>query len=262
MLALAEYVAGSDEGFTELMNRRALELGMNDTFFADSGGYNEDSLSSARDAAVMTAALFELGFEHGALTKSFTTRLSAVREGTERETQLVNTNGLAHWFEGVLGGKAAHSAASGFCLTNAAERGNMRLTAVVLGAGNEDDRVNLSELLLESGFKDFEFVTPDIDPALLTPVRVERGVERFVGVKPANPIRFIAAKGSGSGAKFDVTLPQTLPAPVGAGQVVGKLTVRLGEKTVAEYDLIAVAAVQELSFTKSVEIMLRRFFRL
>jgi D-alanyl-D-alanine carboxypeptidase (penicillin-binding protein 5/6) len=255
-IALAEYVSGSSEEFTKRMNARAAELGMNDTFFADCGGFTAETVSTARDVAIMTAALFK----HDVFGKYFKTRLDAVREGTEREAQLVNTNKMAHWYEGILGGKAGHSKDAGLCLSNCAQRGNMRLVAVVLGAKDEDDRVNLSEFLLDAGFRDFEFFVPDLNEADFTPVKVLRGVSRIVEAAPHTPVRFTAPRGTGSNARFEYVLPESLTAPVEKGQVIGTLTVRLNDKIVAESEIAALYAVDELTFRKSLEILNRKFF--
>ncbi|MDR2531539.1 MAG: D-alanyl-D-alanine carboxypeptidase [Oscillospiraceae bacterium] len=255
-LALAVYVAGNADEFTARMNRRASELDMSGTFFADPGGFSEDTYSTARDIALMTAELFR----HDAFGKFFTTRLSAVREGTERETQLVNTNKLAHRYEGILGGKAGQSSFAGFCTANCARRDDMRLVAVVLGAKDEDDRVNLCEHLLDSGFRDFEFAAPELDSALFSPLGVTRGVAQVVEAVPERPVKFISPRGMGSEAEFEFTLPESVAAPVEEGQVLGKATVRLGEKIVFECDIIALHTVEELTFRKSLEILMERFF--
>jgi len=256
-LAIAVYIANSAEEFTARMNKRAIELGMVDTHFADPGGFNENTISTARDVALMTAELFR---KHEVLGEHFTTRLSAVRENTEREAQLVNTNKLAMSYEGILGGKAGQSALAGFCVANCAVRGELRLVAVVLGSKDEDERFALCESLLDNGFANFEFVTPEPDPAEFSPVEVLRGVEKQVVAAPAIPVRFIAPRGEGSRAKFEFNMVENVTAPVEEGLVLGSLTVRLGEKIVFETTIIAVHAVEELTFKKSLEILLKRFF--
>ena len=256
-IALSEYIAGSGEEFTGLMNSRAVRLGMNDTFFADCGGFDERSYSTARDTAVMTAELFK----HNVFREYFTSRLSSVRAGTEREAQLLNTNKLAHRYRGLLGGKAGQSAASGFCLANCAERNGFRLICVVLGAKTEDDRVDLCEHLMDSGFIDFEFVEPELITADYSPVKVEFGVGRIVETIPDKPVKFVAKKGEGGTAKYVYTLPESVPAPVSKGQTLGGLSVILNGKIVREYGINALYDVEELTFKKSFIIMARSFFR-
>jgi len=228
--------------------------------------FDEEIHSSAYEVALKTAELFKY-FEQDPLAEFYTTRLSAVRAGTERETQLVNTNKIAQWYEGILGGKAgtahrtAQSALSGFYAANCAKRGDMRLVAVVLGASSDDDRVNLTEHLLDSGFAGFEYVTPEVDTAEFSPVKVLRGVRNDVLAAPECSMTFIAPRGTGSGAKVEFSLPESVTAPVEAGQALGRMVIRLGEKVVAECDVIALHAVEELTFKKSVEIMTESFFR-
>ncbi|MCL2697774.1 MAG: D-alanyl-D-alanine carboxypeptidase [Oscillospiraceae bacterium] len=261
VLALAVYAGSSAQEFTNRMNARAAELGMANTFFADPGGFNEDTVSTARDIAIMTAALFNDGL-HEILDKGsfFTTRLSEVRKGTERESQLVNTNRMAQWYDGILGGKAGHSRFAGLCIANCAERGSMRLVAVVLGSAGEDERDALCEQLLDSGFADFEYFEPEIDASGFSPLTVTRGVEKAVEVVPSLPVRFISHRDEAGEAVFEAALPENIEAPIEEGQVVGTFTVRLGDKIVFECDLTAVCGVEELTFIKSAEFMTERFF--
>ncbi|MCL1823252.1 MAG: D-alanyl-D-alanine carboxypeptidase [Oscillospiraceae bacterium] len=257
-IALAEYIAGNTEEFTALMNRRAAELNMNDTLFSDPCGISAGGYSTAADIAVMTAVLFK----HDVFNHFYTIRLDSVRTGTERETQLVNTNKLAHWYNGLLGGKAGQSAEAGFCLLNCAERSEMRLISVILGAKTEEDRVNLCETLLDNGFRDFELFTPELDTTQFSPVKVERGIEKLVEAAPRTPVKFIAPKGQGGkSAKYEYSVPESITAPVEEGQVIGTLTVHMSGKQVAQTELTALHAVEELTFIKSLKLMLKSFFR-
>lgn len=255
-IALAEYISGSAEKFTEKMNRRAAELGLKGSYFADVGGFDEKSVSTAHDIAVITAELFR----HDVFNEHFTTRLSAVREYTEREAQLLNTNKLAYSYEGILGGKAGQSQKAGFCLANCAVRNNMKLIAVVIGAKTEEDRVDLSRHLLNSGFHDFEFVTPEPETEKFSPVKVERGVAKTVETGLFDPVRFVAVKGGGKNARFIYTMPESVTAPVEEGQIIGRLSVEMDGRRVAESDIVALYAVQELTFMKSLEIILEKIF--
>jgi D-alanyl-D-alanine carboxypeptidase (penicillin-binding protein 5/6) len=257
-LALAEYIAGSAEDFTVYMNERAgcETLGMTNTFFADPGGFDENTVSTARDVAVMTAALFNDN-THSAFGNYFGIRLSEVRGGTERETQLVNTNRMAQWYGGILGGKAGQSRLAGFCIANCAERDSMRLVAVVLGSDNEDERDALCEQLLDSGFDDFKYYEPAV---AMPPVSITRGVEKIMATEAAIPVRFISDRNEVGEAVFEAALPESVQAPVEAGQVVGTFTVRLGGRIVFECDIIAADSVEELTFKKSLEFMTKGFF--
>jgi D-alanyl-D-alanine carboxypeptidase (penicillin-binding protein 5/6) len=258
--ALAEYIDGTEK-FTARMNSRAAELGMKDTFFADCGGFNDETYSTAYDIALMTAAFFDVP-RNDIFSVFFTTRLSAVREGTEREAQLVNTNRMARWYEGILGGKAGQSVTAGWCLVNCAKRGDMRLVAVVLGARSEDDRDTLCEYLLDTGFSDFDYEEPEIDLSEFSPLPVLRGVEKLVEVAPAETVRFIARRGEVENARFEFELLENITAPVEEGQVLGTYTVRLGDKVVFESPIIALHAVEELDFKKSLELLTESFFKL
>lgn len=224
-------------------------------------GFDAEAAASAYEVALIAAELFKY-FEHDPLAGFYSMRLSEVRAGTERETQLVNTNRMAQWYEGIMGGKTGHGTASGFCIANCAKRGDMRLIAVVLGARDADERDSLCEFLLDSGFGGFEYVTPEVDVSEFSPVKVTRGVEKLVKAAPECPMTFIAAKGEGGSAELTFTLPESVSAPVTAGQVLGRMVIKLGDRVVAECDIIALHDVEELTFWKSLRIMSERFFRI
>ncbi|MCL2639134.1 MAG: serine hydrolase [Oscillospiraceae bacterium] len=259
-LALAAYAGNGIDEFTARMNAKAAELNMSNTHFADPGGFTEETISTARDVAIMTAELFNNGL-HEILDKGkfFTTRLSEVRRGTERETQLVNTNRMAQWYGGILGGKVA-----GNRIVNCAERvfsnNSMRLVAVIFGAKDEDERDNFCEQLFDSGFNNFEYFEPEIDTSGFSPLAITRGVEKAVEVAPALPVRFISDRSEVGEARYEAELPESIEAPVEEGQVLGRFIVRLGEKVVFECDIVAVHAVEELTFCKSLEFMTESFF--
>ena len=182
---LAEHIAGSEDKFVSMMNGKAAELGMTNTHFANCVGYDDDNhYSSARDVAVMAAELRKYSFYDDFLL----TRLDSVRTGTSRETQLLNTNKLITSYSGITGLKTGTTDGAGCCFCGTAKRGNMELTAVVLGCESDSDRFDAVRSLLDLGFDNYERVIPRPDVSELLEVPVERGIKsgcdtRFAGVQ-------------------------------------------------------------------------------
>ena len=133
-VCLAEYVAGSEEAFVQLMNQKAAELGMENTNFACCAGLdNEGHYSTARDIALMSRALLR----YPKITDYTTIWMDTLRNGA---TSLVNTNRLVRFYQGATGLKTGTTNGAGCCLSASASRDGLGLIAVVLGAGNSNDR--------------------------------------------------------------------------------------------------------------------------
>ncbi len=245
---LAETVAGSEESFTAMMNEKAKELGMNDTHFDNCTGLDDDTtthLTSAYDVALMSRALLF----HEKILDYSTVWMDSLRGG---RTQLVNTNKLVRHFKDTTGLKTGTTSKAGCCISASAKRGDMHLIAVVLGAENSNDRFDSAKNLLNWGFANYESVTPQVDPALLTPVRVERGLVQLIRpVSDAFPL-LVLKRGEREQLTTQVELPAEVFAPVEEGQTLGKVTFSVGETCVAESVLRAPCNVKKLTFADTV----------
>lgn len=277
--AIAEHIAGDEASFVALMNERANQLGMKNTHFQNCAGFDSPlHYSTARDVAVMTAALFSKLVPPGYIPQDsgggkaltfrdelyifFHTRLDYVRAGTEHSAQLLNTNKLANSYAGLLGGKTGTTDGAGYCLAAVAARNGLRAVAVVLGAPNEETRVNVSRGLLDKAFAEFETETPGIDAEKLAPVAVTRGVMKSVRVLPANVTSFVIPRGTAGSIEYVYALPKEVSAPVRRGQKIGKVQAVIGGKLVFESDIIAFESVEELTFIKSFTILLESLLRI
>ena len=249
-VALAEAIAGSEESFVALMNERAAALGMENTNFENCTGLDdtaENHLTTAHDIALMSRELLL----HTEVTAYSTIWMDSLRGG---ETELVNTNRLVRFFEGATGLKTGTTSRAGCCISATAMRGDTHLIAVVLGSDNSNDRFDTAKRMLNWGFANYSTVRPEIDLSLITPVRVLRGEERSVmPVLPAS-MPILVPRGSEDDLRQNIELAVDVQAPVVQGQVLGRITVLLGDEVVGEYTLTAPRAVQELRFV----LMLRR----
>ncbi|MGN0612827.1 MAG: D-alanyl-D-alanine carboxypeptidase family protein, partial [Porcipelethomonas sp.] len=138
-VVLAEHIGGDEQGFVDMMNARAFELGMRDTVYKSCTGADaEGQYSTARDTAVLAAELLK----HDFLKNYFTVWMDRVRDG---QTELVNENRLVRTYEGITGMKAGHSEQSGYTLVLTAERDSNAFIAVVLGCNDKDERFSMGK---------------------------------------------------------------------------------------------------------------------
>ncbi len=242
-VALAEHTAGSEAQFVKQMNLRAKALGMTDTHYANCVGYDESGhYTTARDVAVVTAELMK----HEVYRGWFLTWMDYLRGG---DTQLVNTNKMIRWYDGILGGKTGTTDNAGCCLSVCAERGDMRLIAVVLGCTDDDSRFNEAEALLDYGFQSFEKFTPVTDPAQLAPIPVEKGQQSSVlPVVAMSSSECVIRKGSSAEVEYEYTFVEQAEAPVKQGQFLGEYLVLVDGVAVFRSDIVAAAEVRRVSF--------------
>ncbi len=239
--ALAEHVAGSVEEFVGRMNTRAAELGMQDTLFKDCSGLDDTAYSSAHDVALMSRALMQYP-----LIKQYTTIwMDTLRNG---QSQLVNTNKLIRFYQGATGLKTGTTSTAGHNLAATAERNGVGFAAVILGCSTTDERFGGARKLLDHGFANYTLYTPQVDPSLLTPIKVLRGTQEAVEIEEGTFTPLLLKKGEEKGLECKVTLSQDLEAPVEVGQIVGTVLVSRGDEVLAEYPIRAVHEVARLSF--------------
>ena len=241
-VAVAEFIGGSEPAFAELMNQKAAELGMVNTTFKNACGLDEAGhLSTARDVAIMSR---EILLNHPQITDYTTIWMDTLRGG---QTQLLNTNKLLKRYQGVTGLKTGTTSGAGVCISASASRDGLDLLAVVLGAASSAERFDAATALLDYGFANFENVTapaPENAPASLP---VTGGAEETVELQYAAPQKLLVQKGEGGALNAELELPQTLAAPLAAGQQVGTVTVRSGETVLGSWPVTAAGEVQPMT---------------
>ena len=242
-VALAEHVSGSEATFVKLMNKRAKELKMTSTRYKNCTGLDVDGhYSTAHDTAIVTAELMK----HEVLRGWFLTWVDYLRGG---ETQLVNTNKMIRYYNGILGGKTGTTDAAGCCLTVCAERNNMRLVAVTLGCAEDNERFDVCENLLDYGFSSFELFSPEINFNKLKPIKVTRGT-----LSETTPIiknqgeQCVIKKGRAKDVKYEYTFVEQLEAPVKKGQFVGEYLVTVDGAEVFRSDIVAKDDIPRMNF--------------
>ena len=250
-VALAEHVAGSEEGFVKLMNDRAKQLGMNDTTFTNATGFDDENhKTTAFDISLMSRELLK----HEKIFEYTSIWMDSLRNG---ETQLVNTNKLIRFYKGANGLKTGTTVGAGYCLAATALRDGMQLLAVNLGSSTTDDRFFSARKLLDYGFANYEVTKPEISTEDLTPVKISRGVLREVTCEIDTNQKILLEKGEKSQITQEIVVEDSLEAPVEKGQQIGKVVLKLGEKTVGECPILAAESVERMTILKSLEIFLK-----
>ena len=254
--AMAEFIAGSETAFVELMNQRAQELGMKDTNFVNCTGLDdspeaENHKTSAYDIALMSRQLLKY---HPDIKQFTTIWMDTIRNGT---FGLSNTNKLVRFYPGATGLKTGFTSGAGYCLSATAQRDGMELIAVVMGSKTSQERNTACKQLLDHGFANYALVIPDLTDAV-TQVPVTLGKETSVCAQLGSDGALLIDKARRNTVTTEVQLEESVTAPVEAGQKIGSLTVKAGEEILSEVPLVAVNAVDRLSWWDLFVKVLRR----
>lgn len=242
--AMAEHICGSESAFVEAMNRQAKELGMQDTHFVNCTGLDDDDSAklhrtSAYDIALMSRELLK---NHPDIKKYTTIWMDTVRNGA---FGLSNTNKLIRFYPGATGLKTGYTAGAGYCLSASAQKEGMELIAVVMGAKTSQARNAACKELLDYGFANFAVVAPE--PEELPQVAVRLGKQTQVPVRMAETAGMLIEKSQRSGITTEISLEESVAAPVVRGQTLGSLSVKSGEQTLRQIPLVAAEDVERLS---------------
>lgn len=223
---MAEYVAGSEAAFVEMMNKKAQELGLNDTNFKNVHGLDDaNHYSSAYDMAIMARELLK----HKKVLEFTSIYEDYLRKGTDKEFWLVNTNKLVRFYNGADGLKTGYTKEAGYCLTATATRNDMRLIAVAMKEPDSTTRNSEVSAMLDYGFAQVSTEKLLSTDSVLDNVKVEKGKQEFVEVVPTENIVVLNKKSENKKiTTYDLKLKK-IKAPVKAGDVVGTLTIDYGD---------------------------------
>lgn len=251
-VALAEHVAGVTELFVEQMNNRARELGMNDTHFVNCTGLTaEGHVTSAYDIALMSR---ELLLHHPEVRNYTTIWMDTLRSGT---FGLSNTNKLIRFYDGATGLKTGFTQEAGYCISATAERDGMELIAVIMKGNTSDSRNADAKTLLNYGFSTYALV--DVQPEEPLPVLpvVLGTADTVSAVLPEEGRTLLLEKSQTGGLTQTVELPETVAAPVCAGDRLGTLTVSREGTVALAIPIVAGETVERLTWSETVTRMLR-----
>lgn len=254
-IALADYVAGSQDSFISLMNSYSQKLGLTNTTFKTVHGLDAPGqFSTARDMALLTKAMIHDVPDEYAIHKEKEFTFNNIKQ--PNRNRLLWNNSL-----GADGVKTGTTAGAGYNLVSSAKQGDMRLIAVVLGTKTDRIRFNESEKLLTWGFRFYETVTPIKPDATFVEQRVWYGdsSQAKLGAGEAGSITLPRGQLKNLKASYNLNQPQ-LTAPLTKGQVVGTIDFQLNGKTIEQRPLIVMEAVNEGGFfNRMVDFVLMKF---
>lgn len=240
-VALAEHLCGSEAAFVERMNQRAEELGLENTQFTNCTGLFDDTAhyTCALDIAVMSREL--LGHEW---IKDYTTIwMDSVRDGA---SELTNTNKLVRYYEGCTGLKTGYTSTAMYCLSASAERDGTEYIAVIMHAESIESRNKDASALLDYGFANFR-LCPLNSGEELPDVAVELGTEASVTPVYDGGGAVLLRTKDAQGLSWSLDLPESVAAPVRAGERLGTLTLSNSSGPVAEVPILAGGTSERLS---------------
>ena len=241
VVALAEHLSGSEEAFAAAMNERARELGCADTNFLNACGLDVDGhVTSAHDVALMSRALL---LAYPDIRNYTTIWMDSVRDGA---FQLTNTNRLIRSYDGMTGLKTGFTSRAGHCLAATAERDGMELICAVLGSSTSAERFDAARSLLDFGFANYTLceVWPE---GALPQVPVTGGRGQWVQPEILASNSLLIEKSALGGLEREVTLVESVAAPVAAGDTLGEMVVRSGDAELARVPITAAWAVEKLT---------------
>jgi len=240
-VALGEQLAGSEEGFVALMNKRAKELGMNNTHFVNCTGLDaEGHLTTAHDVALMSAQLIKFPL----IKKYSTVWMDTLRDG---ESELVNTNKLVRFYKGTTGLKTGTTSGAKYCLSATAERDGMELVAVVMAGESSDLRFSGAKKLLDYGFANYSF--KEIGAELKeNEISLLKGVKKTVGVSCDEKVNVLLPKTEKSQIVRQTEWNKKITAPIKKGDEIGRVNVYVGKTQVGTLPITASEAVEKLTF--------------
>jgi len=237
-VALAEFTAGSHEGFVSKMNERAKALGMNDTSFINCNGLDTDGhLTSAHDIALMSKELMK----HPKIFEYTTIWMDSLRNG---EFGLVNTNKLVRFYQGATGLKTGSTSVAGFCISATAKRDGMDLIAVVMGAPTSKERFADATKMLDYGFANYAISNSLVTDSDLPDLPVKKGVFDTVSIGLADGFSMLLEKSKIGSVEKSITIPEYINAPIHENHKIGQVEFFLDGKSIGKCDIVAKSDVK------------------
>lgn len=254
-VALGELVAGSEEGFVELMNKKAKELGMNSTTFKNCTGLDaEGHITTANDVAVMSGELIK----HDLIKDYSTVWMDTLRDG---KSELVNTNKLVRFYKGTTGLKTGTTSVAKYCLSATAEREGLSLVAVVMAGETSADRFEGAKKLLDFGFANFSFSQIGAD-LKETEIPVLKGEKKTLKIKATEELSLLTQKSAKNDIKRKTEWNKNITAPIKKGQTVGYVNIYNGEENIGKIPIKATESIKQRTFGLSFGKILKGLFKI
>lgn len=257
VVAMADYLEGSQDAFVKKMNQKAQELGMNDTTFKNCHGIDEDGhLTSAYDIAIMSR---ELLMNHPSITKYTTIWMDSLRDG---KSSLVNTNKLVRNYNGCTGLKTGSTSITLYNLSASATRNNLSLIAVVLKAPTPAIRFSNAQKLLDYGFSNYTVTSFGKKGDVIKSVEIKKGTSSSVDAILENDAEVLMSNGSSKDITQEIKLDDTFTAPILEGQKLGEVEFSINGNVVSTVNLVANKSSDKLSFGSIIKFVMNKWFNM
>ncbi|ARM85304.1 MULTISPECIES: D-alanyl-D-alanine carboxypeptidase family protein [Marinobacter] len=252
-VALAEYIAGSEGAFVDIMNQQAQILGMNESSFANATGLPApDHFSTAYDLALLAKAIINDYPENYPLY--------AQKHFTYNNIRQPNRNSLLWRDDSVDGLKTGHTEEAGYCLVASAKRNDTRLIAVVMGTDSTSSRAQEVQKMLNYGFRYYQSERLFRTGQELLEARVWGGASDSLSVGLTEDVYVTIPRGSRDSLESTVELDSVIKAPISMGDELGRVTVKLGDDVVVDQPVLALSDIPEGGFFKRIWDAIKLFF--
>ena len=233
-VAMAEYLAGSEEAFVQRMNAKAKDLGMNDTTFKNCHGIDEDGhVTSAYDIALMSRELLK---NHPQITNYTTIWMDSIRNG---KSELTNTNKLVKNYKGATGLKTGSTSLALYNLSASATRNDLSLIAVIMKAPSTKIRFSEATKLLDYGFANCSCKSFGKRGDIISTATVNKGIQNTTNLALQEDANIILKKNESSNIEQNITLNDNICAPIKKGDVIGKIIFSSNGNQLLEVNLVS-----------------------
>ena len=257
VVAMAEYLGGTEDGFVQMMNEKSKELGMNDTTFKNCHGLDEDGhLTSAYDIALMSRELLK---NHPKITEYSTIWMDTLRNG---ESTLSSTNKLIRNYSGCTGLKTGSTSLALFNLSASATRDNLSLIAVVMKAPTSALRFSNATSLLDYGFNNYSYKSFGEQGEIVKSVAVQNGVSKEINAVYETSPSFLIKKGEENNINYEINLKDNIKAPVTQGQLLGTIKYSINDSELGTVNLVAETSIEKLGLLGMVKSIFQNWFNL
>jgi len=259
-VAMAEFIAGSEEAFVTMMNNKARALGMENTNFANACGLDAPGhLTTAFDIALMSR---ELILKYPDVIKYATTRLDKIMHKTargEEEFGLTNTNKLIRSYPGITGLKTGSTSQALYCMSATAEKEGMHLIAVVMGAPDPTIRFDSAMKLLDYGYSNFALIAKEESGTAMGEIQIFKGKTERATVAIKEQTNVLVPKGKHIVIDSDVRIKDSLEAPIMAGEKAGEVIYTHEGREVGRSELVVLEEIAKASPYDMMERMFKRW---
>lgn len=254
-VAISEHIAGSEELFVDMMNKRALELGMTNSSFMNTNGLHDDNhYTTAYDIGLMSRELLK----HPQIHKWLATWMSTLNVGKSKDSvqEMVNTNRLIYDYKGANGIKTGWTEKAGYCLSASATRGNLTLISVILGSPTSKIRNNDSMKLLNHGFANYDSIPVVKKSEIVKNVPISKGSVKSIDVVAENDVSILITKGQSKNVEKELLLTEPIDAPIEKNTKVGEIIYKIDGEEKGRVNLVCKEEVEKASLF----VMMNRIF--